>query len=625
MSSEDFKSFVVTDPDILDEGIDISGLRKTTDTSPLLLGDLEPGLRYDPTLQSSYSDLLQYFSGGLPMLPETPAAAPPATGGGGTGDGGQATVPGAIDTLVTPSANTPEEQRLIDAGIGVQAAPGQPVVAPGEIPVTQEEIDAFNQIPVTQPVTGGITGDPIDVGIPDNESGFVDPLGTISGAPVVGDFSEPTTIQGPLSQVQVPGVTQADLTQAAIDEERLAGYTPSFDTSGLTDATPEQRNTIQNILAAAGDNVQGALTELGKIPGAVVDFANQTVDFFGKKLNVGKTLASIALNKIAGGPVSLLFDILPQDSLENRTTRSIVDELKAEKDYGFNVQTGTLNQDPFGRNPVSQFGNYEQTLTEDINNPSDTRMGKAKKEFAQDYFDKKAEKAGGVEVDEGTVLGPGEAPGDVVSLEDLQAEKDAEIAAQNELAKLTGDVDTFDTTPADTTNIVDEVALTGGGGEDRDPDPAPSAPVSTAGQAGPPSQRGGGADIPDRGRGTVSTAGQAGPPSQRGGGGDSGGGGGGKIVCTMMNESYGFGSFRNKIWLRHSKGLAPEYQKGYHKIFLPLVKLSKKNIVLKKILEHIAVHRTIDIRQESRGKVHLLGRVYRKILEPVCYFIGKHG
>ena len=629
MSSEDFKSFVVTDPDILDEGIDISGLRKTTDTSPLLLGDLEPGLRYDPTLQSSYSDLLQYFSGGLPMLPETPAAAPPATGGGGTGDGGQATVPGAIDTLVTPSANTPEEQRLIDAGIGVQAAPGQPVVAPGEIPVTQEEIDAFNQIPVTQPVTGGITGDPIDVGIPDNESGFVDPLGTISGAPVVGDFSEPTTIQGPLSQVQVPGVTQADLTQAAIDEERLAGYTPSFDTSGLTDATPEQRNTIQNILAAAGDNVQGALTELGKIPGAVVDFANQTVDFFGKKLNVGKTLASIALNKIAGGPVSLLFDILPQDSLENRTTRSIVDELKAEKDYGFNVQTGTLNQDPFGRNPVSQFGNYEQTLTEDINNPSDTRMGKAKKEFAQDYFDKKAEKAGGVEVDEGTVLGPGEAPGDVVSLEDLQAEKDAEIAAQNELAKLTGDVDTFDKTPADTTNIVDEVALTGGGGEDRDPDPAPSAPVSTAGQAGPPSQRGGGADIPDRGRGTVSTAGQAGPPSQRGGGGDSGGdsggGGGGKIVCTMMNESYGFGSFRNKIWLRHSKGLAPEYQKGYHKIFLPLVKLSKKNIVLKKILEHIAVHRTIDIRQESRGKVHLLGRVYRKILEPVCYFIGKHG
>jgi hypothetical protein len=97
-----------------------------------------------------------------------------------------------------------------------------------------------------------------------------------------------------------------------------------------------------------------------------------------------------------------------------------------------------------------------------------------------------------------------------------------------------------------------------------------------------------------------------------------------KIVCTMMNDSYGFGSFRNKIWLKHSKDMAPEYQIGYHKIFLPLVKLSKTSKVLRKILEHIAVHRTIDIRQESRGKTHLLGRVYRKILEPICYLVGKY-
>ena len=123
------------------------------------------------------------------------------------------------------------------------------------------------------------------------------------------------------------------------------------------------------------------------------------------------------------------------------------------------------------------------------------------------------------------------------------------------------------------------------------------------------------------------------PPSRPGGApasgphgnGAGGGGGGGKIVCTMMNDSYGFGSFRNKIWLRQSKNLAPEYQIGYHKIFLPLVKLSKKNIVLKKILEHIAIHRTIDIRQEARGKTHMLGRVYRKILEPICYWVGKYG
>jgi len=136
-----------------------------------------------------------------------------------------------------------------------------------------------------------------------------------------------------------------------------------------------------------------------------------------------------------------------------------------------------------------------------------------------------------------------------------------------------------------------------------------------------------GLDSPDVGE-TSSDAGfedqsYSGPPSQSSGGG-GGGGGGGKIVCTMMNNSYGFGSFRNKIWLKHSKNMAPEYQIGYHKIFLPLIKIAKTNKVVKKVLEHIAVHRTIDIRQESRGKTHLLGRVYRKILEPICYLVGKY-
>ena len=98
-----------------------------------------------------------------------------------------------------------------------------------------------------------------------------------------------------------------------------------------------------------------------------------------------------------------------------------------------------------------------------------------------------------------------------------------------------------------------------------------------------------------------------------------------KIVCTMMNESYGFGSFRNKIWMKFHKDLSPEYQKGYHKIFLPLVRIAKTNKVVKKILEHIAVHSTIDMRQATRGKMHLLGRIYRKILLPLCYIVGKHG
>ncbi len=95
----------------------------------------------------------------------------------------------------------------------------------------------------------------------------------------------------------------------------------------------------------------------------------------------------------------------------------------------------------------------------------------------------------------------------------------------------------------------------------------------------------------------------------------------------MMNESYGFGNFRNKIWLKHSRDLPKEYEIGYHTIFLPLVKFAKGegklNKVVKKTLEHIARHRTLDLKQEMKGKTHTLGRVYRKILEPICLMVGK--
>ena len=187
----------------------------------------------------------------------------------------------------------------------------------------------------------------------------------------------------------------------------------------------------------------------------------------------------------------------------------------------------------------------------------------------------------------------------------------------------TGDI--TDPTGVTIGNVVDEVALTGGGPtSDDDPD---DTAMDAREQAGVSQYEG-------RDEGTdTSDADAAAAEAQdaaRGGqyeGRDSGNGGssgGGKIVCTMMNESYGFGSFRNKIWLKQSKNLAPEYQKGYHALFLPLVKIAKTNKIVRKILEHIAVHRTIDIRQESRGKTHMLGRIYRKILEPICYWVGKY-
>ena len=109
--------------------------------------------------------------------------------------------------------------------------------------------------------------------------------------------------------------------------------------------------------------------------------------------------------------------------------------------------------------------------------------------------------------------------------------------------------------------------------------------------------------------------------------------GGGKIVCTAMNAEYGFGSFRNAIWLAQSKDLDPAYEKGYHTLFLPLVnyayKAGEKNAlqrILRGVLEHIARHRTADIWKQKRSKNRdNIGMVYRFIFEPICYIVGKVG
>ena len=109
---------------------------------------------------------------------------------------------------------------------------------------------------------------------------------------------------------------------------------------------------------------------------------------------------------------------------------------------------------------------------------------------------------------------------------------------------------------------------------------------------------------------------------------------GGKIVCTAMNQAYGFGSFRQAIWLQHSANMpnAKTIEKGYHKLFLPVVafafsdKQTFARKLVRKISEHIARHRTADLWKEMRGKKRdPLGRLYRAIIEPICYVAGKVG
>ena len=97
-----------------------------------------------------------------------------------------------------------------------------------------------------------------------------------------------------------------------------------------------------------------------------------------------------------------------------------------------------------------------------------------------------------------------------------------------------------------------------------------------------------------------------------------------------MNNSYGFGYYRQAVWLRYSeKNLTEHHEKGYHRIFLPLVHKAynsgdKNNLTLRKVLENIARHRTADLRAEMQGKKRdTVGRIYRSLLEPLCYIVGR--
>ena len=559
MDEDQILQSIIADPDVVDPTIDVSKLRKTTPTSPRLLGNVSgiAGLRFDPTRTDYVRDLYSVYGGGLPTIDVAPV----------------------VDTT-TPTVDTTTPTVDIGGGGGdtdqVASVEG---ITPTET-ITQPSFD--DQFQSIEDI-----GTPIDVGFGE---GQVDPrLAAGLEGPIVDTSPVTPTITAPSGDVFA--------VDDPLAEEKI-------------DFTPETQGLVDQAFSKVGSTASDIMNDLSQIPGAIADFANQTVDIAGQKINVGKTLLKAGINKIVGGPISLVFDAIGALGLEGG--RGDVSDALAAK-YGRD-DIGRLTSGVMAGYSVGP--NFAQTIQNRIDNiknrtaPQTDASRKTIAELEQIKAETISAGSSGVITEPGTVVATGEIP-----------------VTQDE-------IDAFNAPPADI-NIVDEVALTGllepeitadAGFEDTGR--SDTGTVSTAGQAGPPSQRGGGADIGSAaaiGSATAAAAqdaarvGQYSAPSSQ-----SDGGGGGKIVCTMMNNSYGFGSFRNKIWLKHSKDLAPEYQIGYHKIFLPLVRLSKTNKLLKKTLEHIAVHRTIDIRQEARGKVHLLGRVYRKILEPICYWVGKY-
>jgi len=607
--------------------------------------------------------IAQYYTGfgQMPTLDYTPPvveeAAPAVdvtqpvidTDGGG----------GGIDISTgNETGNTAEQQRLLDAGIGVQAEPGAPISAPGEGMLTQQAIDELADYPLnTSYGVGGADGMSGGQATPGAEFADQNPYGGTGtmddlGADSFPEYQEPTvanlasTAPGITDYLEgidpATGLTETIDTRATEPPSLGFGTPPEadiyqdpimgmanmnqadviasdanvgFDTPEQTNAINEAFNSVKDLGAAGVDKLRDSLVALG---GKVKEGFENTVEIGGKTIDLTKSLFGGALSLASGIPgVGFLLNAVQEDPVDtyNQSLFSAdnyldSDMYKVDKDmtdqeyseyknrlgsYYGDLRAGNIEgQDPFGKNITSAFGDYE-AMAQDIVDKVSSIPVDERSQFEKDQLD---------------------FYGDVVK--DTPAPQE-DIGATDTMASINMQ-EAKDITDRLDNEITDGSDLRGdpyGGGQTGVQSGMNTPTNDFAGQ-------GTGGDGPAGGASNAAANREAARSGQYDSGGGGGGGGGGKIVCTMMNDSYGFGSFRNKIWLKHSRDMKPEYQKGYHKIFLPLVKLSKTNKVLKKTLEHIAVHRTIDIRQEARGKVHLLGRVYRKILEPICYWVGKY-
>jgi len=138
---------------------------------------------------------------------------------------------------------------------------------------------------------------------------------------------------------------------------------------------------------------------VGRGIGSLRNFATDMKD---KGIDLGKMAVRGIGNAIMPG-LGFALGALPKDSPRNIFNRSFtVGGSNMPNDpYGYygGLRAGNLNQDPFGRNPVSAFGNYMGTLAKDVNYLGTNKFNLAKKDFAQDFFDKNAVNAGGVKID----------------------------------------------------------------------------------------------------------------------------------------------------------------------------------------------------------------------------------
>jgi hypothetical protein len=742
---EEFQSLIVTNPDLVDEGIDVSSLRTTTDTSPFLLGNIPDyqGIQYSTLAPTKYSDLMRLYSSGLPTLDIPQAVTPPSDGG--SGDGGQ------------------------DLGI------------PTRVPVAPEtSVEAITNVdtPLTQMITDPVTGQTQTVKQAMTEN-----------AAYTGTTSDPFLVSGAAGGARLPttpantDIMVEDLSEPFADERGITGKRVSYpgDQSGVIKGAIDPQ-PVRTILAPDGityDAVTGQpIYEDLDAQAAATDLALGTQDFVTEEdlanntgllqklglpadFNIKRAALEAGINLAVGVPISLIARGLGVVLPDRDPRQNALEEMYDVKDG--TIQSGLMKDyNPVSGNPLDPTYGLQDAYQKRIDTINKTLGGmtleqyqntdlvQRKKDLEEAMAKEKAmldqlqygdpEKiAAGIQTaddDSGsemldtstgvtqpfdadtfdddvtltstpptgtitpleddfeftTTLPPDRTTGPI-ELSDMSREEMMEFA--NELPGTEGldliqaynDLQEYESDLEEIGKDVDYIGYT----EQEKADIAAGKKTPELGElidfgldetiGKPPDtsnvvedigieniqeniDRATDQDIIDRGGGdNISTGGldpNRGQQVDRGSSGagdnqpvttttkpgelktstydaeleddrDTGGGGntGGKsIVCTAMYQTTGLEDWSKamKIWyIYQKKYLTIQHQEGYHKLFKPFVKGMHKNKIIKVIGAHVAKHRTQDLKHIMFGsKSSWLGRLYRKILEPICYIVGKY-
>ena len=596
------------------------------------------GVRYATPDYNRYQDLYGLYMGGgfdaaQPDFVTPPAdTTPVAIGGEGGGN--------TVDQLGTVNqggigVNTPFEQNLIDQGVGVQAEPGAPISAPGEGMLTQQAIDDLADYPVTPanlqdpttmlpqipevvaqdpttmiPQLGSETPSYIGGDIPLEDTGagiddmyatdyqgeeYIEPQSMLASEMIEaqkasmpkGKAALGTIDRTPASQILDDEYYEFD----TVDQQTLDAPYGVNPNTGIPYQEPrtiaDQKAVLGVVTEEDAANPKGLLEKIGL-----------------GNLDVKKTAVMAAINKAVGAPVSLLIsalEALPQSepTFEERTFE---EELGVTEQGKF---LGSPSTSAFaGLNAVSMFGDPVKTAKDRIdtrletieNNPDISEEFKENTQKMIDEWEEVTDKLGDIDDD---------------------PTGDAEIATE-----------TIGTLP----EITEARQEQGEYIQEIETQPAVDTTTQSGRDEADRQQRDTGVATVQTNQGTryeTSSGDRYASAAEAAEKGDGGGNGGGKsIVCTAMYQTTGLEDWSKamKIWyIYQKKYLTIQHQEGYHKLFKPFVKGMHKSSIIKTIGAHVARHRTQDLKHVMFGsKPSWLGRIYRKILEPICYWVGKY-